>query len=125
MFSYINKELPDLVSSTFPVDRKNISITGFSMGGHGALISALKTGQYRSVSAFAPMANPTKSEVWGIKGYNFFFEDPKTEGLKYDATELLKSGNYEKVPLLLDVASSDQYKDKLLTGNLVNQLIAS
>lgn len=86
MFSYINKELPDLVSSNFPVDRQNISITGFSMGGHGALISALKTGQYRSVSAFAPMANPTKSEAWGIKGYNFFFQDPKTEGLGYDAT---------------------------------------
>jgi S-formylglutathione hydrolase len=77
MFSYINKELPDLVSEVFPVDRKNISITGFSMGGHGALISALKTGQYRSVSAFAPMSNPTKCESWGIKAFNFFLQNPK------------------------------------------------
>jgi S-formylglutathione hydrolase len=61
MFTYITKELPDIVSQYFPVSRTNISITGFSMGGHGALICALKTGQYRSVSAFAPMSNPTKS----------------------------------------------------------------
>ncbi len=76
MFSYITKELPDLVSLYFPVSRQNISITGFSMGGHGALISAFKTGAYKSVSAFAPMANPTKSANWGIKGYKFFFNDP-------------------------------------------------
>jgi S-formylglutathione hydrolase len=54
----------------------NISITGFSMGGHGALISAFKTGLYRSVSAFAPMSNPTKSADWGMKAFNFFFKDP-------------------------------------------------
>lgn len=86
MFSYINKELPDIVSTFFPIDRKNLSITGFSMGGHGALISALKTGQYRSVSAFAPMGNPSKSEAWGIKGFKFFFKNPEVEGLEYDAT---------------------------------------
>jgi S-formylglutathione hydrolase len=86
MFSYINKELPELVSTYFPVSRTNISITGFSMGGHGALISALKTGQFRSVSAFAPMANPTKSENWGKKAFNCFFEKPEEEGRDYDAT---------------------------------------
>lgn len=125
MFSYINKELPDVVSTFFPIDRKNLSITGFSMGGHGALISALKTGQYRSVSAFAPMGNPTKSEAWGIKGYKFFFKNPEVEGLEYDATEILKSGNYHKVPLFLDVATSDQFKQKLLTDNLEQQLVES
>lgn len=77
MFTYITEELPDIVSTYFPVDKINKSITGFSMGGHGALIAGLKTGLYRSVSAFAPMANPTKSENWGIKGFNFFFNNPK------------------------------------------------
>lgn len=76
MFSYINKELPDLVSTFFPVSRTNISITGFSMGGHGAIISGFKTGQFRSVSAFAPMANPTKCHNWGIKAFNKFFVNP-------------------------------------------------
>jgi S-formylglutathione hydrolase FrmB len=47
------------------------------MGGHGALISAFKTGNYKSVSAFAPISNPTKSENWGIKGYKFFFSNPE------------------------------------------------
>jgi len=86
MFSYINDELPEVVSTFFPVDRKNISITGFSMGGHGALISALKTGQFRSVSAFAPISNPTKSEAWSIKGYKAFFNDYVSEGSTFDAT---------------------------------------
>lgn len=46
------------------------------MGGHGALIAGLKTGQYKSVSAFAPMVNPSKSADWGIKGFKFFFANP-------------------------------------------------
>lgn len=46
------------------------------MGGHGALISALKTGQFKSVSAFAPMCNPTKSASWGIKAFNLFLSNP-------------------------------------------------
>lgn len=60
MFKYINEELPELVSTYFPVSKNNKSITGFSMGGHGALISGLKTGKFRSVSAFAPISNPLK-----------------------------------------------------------------
>jgi S-formylglutathione hydrolase len=75
MFTYINEELPEVVSSFFPVSKENKSITGFSMGGHGALISALKTGKFRSVSAFAPMANPSKSASWGIKAWKFFFNN--------------------------------------------------
>lgn len=86
MFTYITKELPELVSTYFPVDKEIRSITGFSMGGHGALIAGLKTGLYRSVSAFAPMSNPSKCYNWGIKGFNFFFNKPEEEGPAYDAT---------------------------------------
>ncbi len=46
------------------------------MGGHGALISALKAGGFKSVSAFAPMGNPTKSESWGIKAFKLFLNNP-------------------------------------------------
>jgi S-formylglutathione hydrolase len=93
------------------------------MGGHGALIAALKTGAYRSASAFAPIANPSKSANWGIKAFNLFFNKPEEEGLAYDATELVKSGNYHKTPLFIEVGSNDQFKEKILTENLRNQLI--
>jgi len=88
------------------------------MGGHGALISAFKTGNYKSVSAFAPICNPTKSENWGIKGFKFFFVNPEVEGLEYDATELVKNGKAHKVPLFIDFAVQDEFKDKLLPNNL-------
>jgi S-formylglutathione hydrolase len=52
-----------------------MSITGFSMGGHGALIASLKTGKYKSTSAFAPISNPTASERWGQKAFKEFFVD--------------------------------------------------
>ena len=55
MYDYITKELPKFVESMFPVDASRKSITGHSMGGHGALICHLKNpGAYKSVSAFAP-----------------------------------------------------------------------
>ena len=110
MFTYINEELPDLVSTYFPVSRKNISITGFSMRGHGALISALKTGQWKSVSAFAPISNPSKSPNWGVKAFNLFFQNPEVEGKEYDTTEIIRSGKYHKVPTFIDVGTADQFK---------------
>ena len=61
MYDYVTKELPDLVNSMFPVNAEKKSITGHSMGGHGALICHLKNpGTYSSVSAFAPICNPTQ-----------------------------------------------------------------
>lgn len=80
------------------------------MGGHGALISALKTGQFKSVSAFAPMGNPSKSANWGIKAFNLFFNNPEVEGKEYDTTEIIRSGNYHKVPTLIDVGTADQFR---------------
>lgn len=95
------------------------------MGGHGALVSALKTGQFKSVSAFAPMGNPTKSPAWGQKAFNMFFKNPEVEGKEYDATEILRSGNYHKVPTLIDIGSADQFKEKMIAENLKEQLIES
>ena len=68
MFTYINEQLPRVVSDHFPVSFDNRSITGFSMGGHGALISGLKTKFYKSLSAFAPISHPTKSP-WGSQAF--------------------------------------------------------
>ena len=100
-----------------------MGVTGFSMGGHGALIAAFKTGQYRSVSAFAPISNPTKSENWGIKGYKFFFEKPEEEGVEYDATELVKRGKAHKVPTFIETGTQDQWAKSTLCENLKAALI--
>lgn len=75
MFTYLTEELPKVISTFFPVCKHNKSITGFSMGGHGALVAALRTGKYKSVSAFSPISNPTASERWGQKAYRQYFND--------------------------------------------------
>src|SRR5204862_2868208 len=67
MYSYVAEELPRLVESQFPVDRRRVGILGHSMGGHGALTVALKNpGYFRSVSAFAPISSAMRSP-WGEK----------------------------------------------------------
>jgi S-formylglutathione hydrolase len=67
MWDYITIELPKLIFENFPLLKNAQGITGHSMGGHGALTMAMTLpDQYQSVSAFAPIGNPTKSE-WGQK----------------------------------------------------------
>jgi len=87
MYSYITEELPQLIEAHFPVSTTKRSITGFSMGGHGALTIALRNPQrYKSVSAFAPITNPTKS--WGVKGFEKFLGSAEA-GTHFDATNLV------------------------------------
>jgi|JI6StandDraft_1071083.scaffolds.fasta_scaffold01409_22 S-formylglutathione hydrolase len=69
MFTYINEELPRVAAEHFPVSLRNKSITGYSMGGHGAIVSQIRTNNsYKSVSAFSPISNPSQSELC-MKGY--------------------------------------------------------
>mmetsp|Transcript_16899 Transcript_16899/g.2347 ORF Transcript_16899/g.2347 Transcript_16899/m.2347 type:complete len:81 (+) Transcript_16899:196-438(+) len=73
MYSYITEELPFIVNNNFNVDPLRKSITGHSMGGHGALTIAMKNPEkYISVSAFAPVSNPTQTP-WGIKAFGNYF----------------------------------------------------
>lgn len=74
MFTYMTEELPQLVSTYFPVSKDNMSITGFSMGGHGAIMGGFKTDKYRSVSAFAPISHPTQNETFGTVAYQKYFK---------------------------------------------------
>ncbi|KAI5293883.1 hypothetical protein KEM52_005060 [Ascosphaera acerosa] len=144
MYTYITEELPKVVFSAFPqLDPERVSISGHSMGGHGALILVsvrpfarrypalvvlwlivikfLKNpGKYRSVSAFAPIANPCNCQ-WGRKAFSGYFGDEdKQAWAEHDATELVKRW---KGPLniLIDVGTADKfYHDKqLLPENLV------
>ena len=70
MHSYVTQELPSYVNEKFPVIADRVGITGHSMGGHGALILALRNpGMFQSVSAFAPICNPMKCP-WGEKAFS-------------------------------------------------------
>uniref|UniRef100_A0A182S9D6 S-formylglutathione hydrolase n=1 Tax=Anopheles maculatus TaxID=74869 RepID=A0A182S9D6_9DIPT len=123
MYSYVTQELIDVVNNNFPTVANKMSIAGHSMGGHGALICALKNpGLYKSVSAFAPISNPTKCP-WGEKIFSGYIgEDKKDEWKNWDATELVASYNGPPLELYLDQGSEDSFlKDgQLNPQNLVD-----
>jgi len=110
MNTYVNKELPELLFEEYKIlDPTRVSILGHSMGGHGALISFLKhPGKYKSVSAFAPICNPTHCP-WGQKAFiGYFGLEDQDLWKENDATELIK--NYDgKLNVLIDVGTADKF----------------
>merc|ERR1739844_680520 len=117
MYTYITKELPELISGLFPVDPERKSITGHSMGGHGALVAHLKNpGMYTSVSAFAPIANPV-AVPWGEKAFTGFLGSVEA-GKAYDSTELVKNYSGPKPSILIDQGTADGFlNNQLKPGN--------
>lgn len=111
MYDYVTQELPDLIESNLPVITNDKSISGHSMGGHGALICALKNpGSYRSVSAFSPICNPVES-AWGKGCFEAYLGKDTQSWQEYDATELVTSG--AKVEdILIDQGSADEFYDE-------------
>jgi S-formylglutathione hydrolase len=108
MYDYVTKELPALVEAELPLIPGAKSITGHSMGGHGALVCALReTGAYRSVSAFSPICHPTVCG-WGEGCFGAYLGDDKEDWKAYDATELVKSGA-EALPMLIDQGTGDEF----------------
>jgi S-formylglutathione hydrolase len=119
MESYITAELPALVGSQFPADMNRQALMGHSMGGHGALTLGLKTpGQWRSVSAFAPIASPMRCP-WGEKALSGYLGSDRAAWRRYDATALLEDG--ARLPeLLVDQGDADGFlEDQLKPGLLV------
>lgn len=97
MFSYITVELVEIINVNFSPMPGKQSIFGHSMGGHGALVCALRNpGMYQSVSAFAPISNP-KLCPWGEKAFTGYLGDDKELWSEYDATELV--AKYKGPPL--------------------------
>jgi S-formylglutathione hydrolase len=113
MYSYLTQELPDVIASGFPVDPGRQSITGHSMGGHGALTIGLKNpARFRSVSAFAPIVAP--SEVpWGQKALAGYLGADRAAWSEYDACALIGSGRRVR-ELLVDQGAADQFLEKQL-----------
>ncbi len=88
MYSYI-LELRELVAAELPVDAGRIGIFGHSMGGHGALVLALRNpGLFRSVSAFAPIAAPMRCP-WGQKAFGAYLGPDQAHWAQYDASALV------------------------------------
>ena len=119
IFTYVVEELPFFVNNLFPVDPEKRGITGHSMGGHGALTLHLKNpGRYQSVSAFAPIVNPTES-LFGKEQFTEYLGSIEA-GKDYDATELVKTYDGPLVPILIDQGDADVYLDRLLPEHFVN-----
>jgi S-formylglutathione hydrolase len=113
MWTYTAEELPALLGETFALDMTRQSITGHSMGGHGALTLAMALpGRFKSVSAFAPICNPTNSE-WGRKQFTAYWGDEASWG-PHDATLLMQGDGFDG-PILIDTGTDDQFSDKLGT----------
>ncbi|MES2854805.1 MAG: S-formylglutathione hydrolase, partial [Bdellovibrionota bacterium] len=118
MFSYVTSELYDLVSKEFGV-AGHISISGHSMGGHGALVCGLREPtKFKSVSAFAPIVNPMAAP-WGKKAFTGYLGTDETKWEAYDACALLRAGHTHPQEVLVDQGSTDKFlKEQLLTENL-------
>lgn len=108
MYDYVTRELPALVEAELPLMPGVRSISGHSMGGHGALVSALKNpGMYRSVSAFAPICNPVASG-WGEGCFSAYLGEDRQQWKAWDATCLVEAGA-KPVPLLIDQGTRDEF----------------
>ncbi|KAI1212895.1 putative esterase [Annulohypoxylon truncatum] len=112
METYVSSELPAALFAAYAdtLDSSRVSITGHSMGGHGALTLYLKNpGKYRSVSAFAPIANPSRCP-WGVKAFTGYLGDADKEAWKrHDATELVKGWKGGDLKALVDVGTGDNF----------------
>lgn len=121
MYSYVTKELPALVNENFPTIPDRISISGHSMGGHGALVAAMRNpGMFRSVSAFAPISNPINCP-WGHKCFGGYLGPDQAAWKEYDATELVKKYSGPPLELLIDQGAEDGFlkENQLLPEKLV------
>lgn len=114
MYSYVTRELPALVAGHFPARAGAQSIFGHSMGGHGALVCALRNPQqYRSVSAFAPIAAPSRCP-WGHKAFGGYLGADRAAWAEYDASELVARRPFHS-KILVDQGTADKFlADQLL-----------
>jgi S-formylglutathione hydrolase len=127
MEQYITQELPALVGSHFAVDMSRCGISGHSMGGHGALTLALRhPQQYRSVSAFSPIASPTRCP-WGIKALGTYLGSDTTQWQQHDASLLLEAGaargRFDSI--LVDQGTADSFVKEQLKPELLEAACAT
>jgi S-formylglutathione hydrolase len=120
MESYIAGELPELIAAEFPADMARQAITGHSMGGHGALTLALRhPGQWKSVSAFAPIVSPMRCP-WGEKALGGYLGPDRATWRGHDATALIEDGA-RVGEILVDQGEADSFLETQLKPQLLAQ----
>lgn len=123
MWSYITGELPRLIEANFPVEMDRQAITGHSMGGHGALTIAMREPErFASVSAFAPIANPTQSD-WGRKQLTAYLGTDEDKWVSHDSTLLMREHGFDG-PVLIDQGGDDQFLELLRPEALAEAMVA-
>jgi S-formylglutathione hydrolase len=112
MHEYVVRELPSWVEAHFPATAAR-GISGHSMGGHGALVLALRNpGRYRSVSAFSPIVAPSQAP-WGQKALTAYLGERREAWMGWDACALIPNAQ-ERLPLLIDQGEADEFLDTQL-----------
>jgi len=107
MYSYVTEELPAVVRANFEAGERQ-SIFGHSMGGHGALVCALRNpDKYLSVSAFAPIVTPSQVP-WGKKAFEGYLGIDREAWRSYDAAELVRARRYDGT-ILIDQGTADKF----------------
>ncbi|MGB3243358.1 MAG: S-formylglutathione hydrolase [Sulfitobacter sp.] len=120
MYDYIVSELRAIVMENLPLQDRH-GITGHSMGGHGAITIALRNSDmFESLSAFAPIANPTQSD-WGRKQLSAYLGDDESAWVAYDSTLLMEKYGW-KSDILIDQGADDQFLDLLKPEALANMM---
>jgi S-formylglutathione hydrolase len=123
MYSYVTTELPAPISEHFPALANAQSIFGHSMGGHGALVCALRNPErYRSVSAFAPISAPMRCP-WGQKAFGGYLGTDRTQWAQYDASELVSRRPFHS-PILIDQGTADKFLQEQLRPELFSEACA-
>ena len=122
MWDYVADELPRIITANFAIDEERQSITGHSMGGHGALTLAMSLpGRFRSVSAFAPIAQPTQSD-WGRKQLGAYLGADEGAWLAHDATHLMEHAGFDG-EVLIDQGANDPFLDLLRPEGLAGAMM--
>jgi S-formylglutathione hydrolase len=119
MYDYVVEELPRLVEEHFPASDVR-GVSGHSMGGHGALVVALRNPErYRSVSAFSPIVAPMRVP-WGEKAFTAYLGDDRESWKPWDACELIAGG--ARVPsILVDQGTHDDFLEEQLRPGLLSE----
>ncbi len=120
MYDYIVEELPKVVGDLLPIDADRSSITGHSMGGHGALTIGLRNpSQFQSISAFSPICSPSECP-WGHKALGNYLGADTSDWLEHDASHLIGQANTH-LPILVDQGGADGFLVEQLKPELLLQ----
>ena len=121
MWDYIAEEFPALIDAEFPIDGTRAGITGHSMGGHGALTLAMTyPDRFKSLSALAPIANPTQSD-WGKKQLAAYLGPDQGQWAAHDASLLMATQGYPS-DILIDQGGADQFLELLRPAGLAHAM---